>query len=190
MTEYELTADDIKAIRAADHCVSFRWNRDGDDRVVMTLAKAMPVPAGWTGDHPSPVYREIDLGTMQGDCAARVERYYTPRMKAAKAFWTVSSPKYNPTWGSIARALKVGDRIKLHWQVNADATEAAIDAGFRVESFVLVVRRGPWQPYSHNRKERIDQFLLGVQVREERLGYHEVTLVPDEPTYVLTAAVS
>lgn len=126
----ELTAFDVKALRAADD-VAFYHNEDGTGTIRAIKRADHGVPFSEDRTHEIKVRSDF---TTYGDEPNRV----TPRT----AFAMVGAYRHGRrTLVTALDAVRAGDRVILDWEVDAEANGYVKEAGLHADTLILAVER-------------------------------------------------
>lgn len=157
-----LTRDDLKAIRSADHWVSFHYAAEHDmhesyrpeDRPPDTTLRLVKRHDPGDGFGQRELTVEIPCETASFTI---YETGYDNPGPLRNAYWPISSPFHCPEWATVTKLLKVGDRIRPHWRAgnNSDMTR---EVGITIDEFYLYVHRRKGK----GEDQELLTFLLGV----------------------------
>lgn len=139
-TEYYLSRDRLKALRNADS-VSFHHHAPGTRRTLMpsfiNAHKTIDRGDGFGGTETI-----VTIPTMETVFTVYRDPHYDDRRRVQNAFASITAAKFHAEWVTVAKMLRVNDRLKLRWQVNAHAPVVG-EAGLVTDIASLLVYRGP-----------------------------------------------
>lgn len=132
-----LTADDLKALRAADDHIAFfvDWDRNQPGKV-FSYIRAAAAPKQQGPFEAATVDRIIPMRW-------RATRYATLHgYDDTRPAWvcTITSPMYNSAWRTAVACLKPGDEL-WGWWFTDNNHKLLDDAGFSADEFQLCVHR-------------------------------------------------
>jgi hypothetical protein len=155
---WELTTETVKALRNADD-VSFHF-REGTDRpnAWIHATKRIKRTDGFGDDERSIDITAVHKFTIYESSGSSGRRMPT------EAFGSIGSAQFDPQWVTVAKLLKAGDRLYLHW-TGGDVNRGLKELGWTVIHLDVEIARP-----------------VGKSGREDRLVFRVDTRIVPAPS--------